>query len=309
MKKDSLWYVAAALLGTAWIFITPARTAPQERHISLSFQGSAEHCSDLQVRSSGEIARANEEFTLQKGEAPSLEVEALERGIIKVRGWDRPDYSVEACKIAAAGDRAGAGQLLGNIKVTRSAGRFSYSGPGGDRDEWRVYFIIHAPKDASLDLETKNGPIDIAQVSGTVKARAANGPIAIRESSGTIQARTVNGPISFSGGGGDVQLNAQNGPISLKLAGDAWNGAQLAASTVNGPLSLSLPERFHSGIRVETSAHAPISCRAGVCASASTNATANQRVLQINGSGGPVRISTEHGPVSVNGAGKVPRVI
>ena len=47
-------------------------------------------------------AQVNEAFTLSKGEAPILELNAAERGHIRVRGWDRADYSVETCKVAAA---------------------------------------------------------------------------------------------------------------------------------------------------------------------------------------------------------------
>ena len=45
-----------------------------------------------------------------------------------------------------------------------------------DDANWQVYFFINAPKDGSVDLETKNGPISVAGMSGTVKVRATNGP-------------------------------------------------------------------------------------------------------------------------------------
>jgi hypothetical protein len=306
MKNETAYLAAAAILSAACL-LTPAFSRADSR-LNITVEGTAEHCADLNVRSDGQVAQAAETFTLQKSEAPTLEVNAPERGLIRVRGWDRPEYSVEACKIAVAGDRAGADQLLQSISISRNAGRFTFTGSGSDAGEWRVYFIVHAPKDASLDLETKNGPVDVGQVSGTVKVRAANGPVSIRDSSGAIQANTINGPISFAGGGGDVRLNAQNGPISLKLEGEAWNGAQLAATTVNGPVSLVLPERFRSGVRVD-SAHGPISCRAGACPGAWTNTGADRRTLQLNGAGNTVTVTTEHGPVSVSGGPKSSRAI
>jgi hypothetical protein len=309
MQKERLCYIGAVLLGAAWLVTPPGRTQARRPHLSMNFEGTADRCSDLRVSSTGEIARSEETFTLTKGESPSLELYAPERGIIRVRGWERPDYSVNACKIAVAEDRATADQLLKSIAISRNAGRFSYTGSATDAGEWQVYFIVHTPKDATLDLETKNGPISVEQVSGTIKARSSNGPVAVRDSSGAIEIRTVNGPIAFSGGGGDVQLNAQNGPISLKPTEDVWNGTRLAAATSNGPVSVVLPERFRSGVRVETSAHTPISCRAGACNGASTNSASGRLTLQMNGSGDTVRVTTEHGPVSVRGGGKSPKVI
>ena len=71
--------------------------------------------------------------------------------------------------------------------------------------------------------------------------------------------------------------------------------------TVNGPLSLALPEKFRSGVRLETSGHGPISCRPSACAAATTDSGLNRRTLQFNGSGDTVRISTVNGPISVSG--------
>ena len=306
MKNDGLYYLASAALCAACLLTPNQAEAAKHRNLSVNFQGSAEHCSDLKVTSDGEVAQANETFTMSKSEAPILELNGIDHGIFKVRGWDQANYSVETCKIAAADDRATAERVVRGISVSRSAGRFTSSGPSDTDANWQVYFIIRAPKDASLDLETKNGPIDIAGVSGMLKVRATNGPISLRDSSGTLDIHTTNGPISFGGGGGEVHLTAQNGPISLDLAGDLWNGSVLEARTVNGPVSVSMADTFHSGVRVETSGHAPVSCAIASCTGAWTD---NGRVIQLNGSQDTIRVSTNNGPVSVHGPRKIGRVI
>jgi len=216
-------------------------------------------------------------------------------------GWDRADYSVETCRIAAAETRGAAEQIARGISVAHTAGRISYSGPAADSTEWMAVFIIHAPRDASLDLEAKNGPIEVRGVNGNVKLRATNGPIAIAECGGSVEAHTTNGPIAFSGDRGEVHLNAQNGPISLKLGAETWNGAQLEARTVNGPLAVSLPENFRSGMRLETSGHTPVSCSAAPCR--------NGRTMQMNGTNDTIRMSTENGPVAIHTAGTGKKII
>ena len=154
------------------------------------------------------------------------------------------------------------------------------------------------------DLQAKNAPISVANVSGVMKVRATNGPISIKDCTGTVDAQTKNGPISFAGEGGEVHLQADNGPISVKVSRDIWNGSLLDARTHNGPMSLVLPEQFRSGVRVEASGQAPMSCRHEACSNAFRNTGDDKQTLQMNGSSETIRVTTGKGPVSVGSAKK-----
>jgi len=233
---------------------------------------------------------------------------AADHGIIKVRGWSQAAYSVDVCKISVAEDRGTAERALSAISVTRSAGHFSFTGPQGYANNWQAYFIVHAPANASLDLQAANGPISVANVNGSIKVRATNGPLSIKDCSGSVDAQTNNGPIAFAGDGGEVRLHAGNGPISVKVSKDLWNGSLLEAQASNGPISLVLPAAFHSGVRVETAGHAPMSCRHEACASAYRNYSGDKQTLQMNGSNETIRVTTVSGPISV-GTDKKPEKI
>jgi hypothetical protein len=309
MKHESLHYLGAAALALAWV-CAPAKTeAAKKRNLSVSLEGSAQHCSDLKVRSDGELARSAETFTLSKSEAPILEIQdSAGHGVLHVRGWDRAEYSIEACKLAVADDRASAEAALRAISVGRNAGRFTTAGPSDVKAHWQLYFIVHAPRDGRLDLETKNGPIDVSGVNGSLKLRASNGPISLKDCAGLVEASAANGPISFTGSGGEVHLIAKNGPISLDLTGEMWNGPQLDARTMNGPISLSLGEVFRSGVRVESDGNSPLSCGAPMCRNAWRNDGSRQKTLQMNGSQDTIRLTTNNGPVSV-GLRKSKRVL
>ncbi len=305
MKNEGVLYVAAAVLSVGWL-MTPGMThAARDRGLNLNIDGNAESCAELKVRSTGETAQVNEAFTLSKGEAPILELNAAERGQIRVRGWDRADYSVETCKVGAAETRAAAEQAARGISVAHSAGRISYTGPATESAEWTAVFIVHAPRDASLNLEAKNGPIEVRGVNGSVKLRASNGPIAVADCGGSVEVHTTNGPIAFTGDRGEVHLNAQNGPIAVNLKTETWNGSQLEARTINGPLAVSLPENFRSGMRLETAGHSPVSCSAAQC----RNAWKDGRTIQMNGSNDTIRLSTENGPVSVHSQRPAKKII
>lgn len=290
--------LGATILAAGLLVTLAAQTRNANHGINISTSGNAQSCADLKVQSNGELAQAAEKFTLGPNEASALEMNGLDHGVIQVRGWTQNSYQVEACKIAAAEDRATAEQTLHGISVTHSAGRFSYSGPGETNARWQVYFFVRTPPNAHVDLETKNGPVSVADVDGSVKLRAANGPIAIRNTTGTIDAESTNGPISYQGESGDVRLQATNGPISIKLANDVWNGAGLNAQTNNGPVSLSIPSSFRSGVRIENDGSSPISCRA--CKAAAESSANGRRVIQMNGASDTVRVSTHNGPISVS---------
>jgi len=297
MKYDA--FLALALLSLA-----PAAHAARNYNLSVN-SNNAEGCADLRATSKdGEVAQINESATLGARELSALELEDnAGRSSVQVRGWDRAEYSVETCRIAVADSKSAAETLARGITVSRSAGRLTTNGPSSTDGNWQVYFIVHAPRNANLDLQTKNGPISVEGVAGNIKVRAVNGPLALKNCGGQIDAHTTNGPISFSGAGGDVILTAQNGPILVDLTGDSWNGRQLDAKTVNGPVSLSIPENYRSGVRLQTSGHAPLSCNVAACRSVVTDlrSSSESRTIQLNGSADTVRVQTSNGPVSVNG--------
>jgi len=302
--------VLAAFAVTAACARRPALAQPRSGGVDLTIEASrgAERCSDLRVRARGELAQATENFTLSKSQAPTLALRGLSHTAFHVRGWDRADYAVELCKFSAASSRSEADRLLRSIAVNRSGARFTATGPDRDR-EWQAVFFVHAPKDASVDVESGNGPVAAIGVSGRLNVRANNGPLSLDNCSGTIDAETINGPISMNGGAGDIHLRASNGPISLTLADTVWNGSQLEAGTENGPLIVTLPGGFHSGLRLETSGRSPISCDADICRNARTEGNRFFPRLVQAGSGDVIRLSTHNGPVSVSNRGRRARIV
>jgi DUF4097 and DUF4098 domain-containing protein YvlB len=100
-----------------------------------------------------------------------------------------------------------------------------------------VSFEIIAPADTNLDsIETVNGEIEIAGISGDVSADTTNGDINISDLRGNLEADTVNGSVeaSFAVLGGDQRISAEtvNGRIQLRLPENA--SAKVDAGTVNG---------------------------------------------------------------------------
>jgi DUF4097 and DUF4098 domain-containing protein YvlB len=265
--------------------------------------GPASDCSDLHIEFRNEPAiLETEERTLSKSDARVLRVSELENGGIQLQGWDKDVYSVMACKVADAA-RGDAKQLLSEIKLSVQGGQVSVTGPARHKDhnDWTVFLLIRTPRAAEVELRAHNGPVSLYKVDGKITAWGTSGPISMADCTGEADISAVNGPISYSGAGGKLRLHTENGPISVALNSANWSGSGLVADAVNGPLTLSVPSGFQSSFLVESNGHSPISCHARVCDEARKTWDDEHRRIEY-GSGTPViRLSTENGPISVNG--------
>ena len=133
-------------------------------------------------------------------------------------------------------------------------------------------------------------------------ARTTNGPINLANVSGTVTARAQNGPVKFVGSTGAVDLETQNGPIGVRLDGERWTTGSLTAHAQNGPVKVEVPQNFASGVRVESSTHAPWKCRGTACESAKRSWDDGSRWIELGRGPVAVRVATVNGPVAVDWA-------
>jgi hypothetical protein len=281
-----------------------SRSHRRSMSISVDDDEDITRCDQIRVTFDNDGAARGEEAVAVAG-LRSLRVDAARNGGIHVTGWDRADYSVTACKAAMS-----FGSTLSGVHARVDGDKVTAVGPD-DNDDWVVYFLVRAPRGATLTLHSSNGGISLQRVNGTVTASAHNGPISLKETGGSIDAHTQNGPISLAGGSGRMKLDAQNGPISVKLSGNDWNGEGLDARTQNGPLSLRLPASYRSGVVVESDGRSPFSCKGSACRSAKRAYDNDNdgddeeefggrlRRVELGGATAVVRMSTVNGPVSV----------
>lgn len=301
-----------SLIGAAVLVTLPATARGESPvNVSIDVDRGVETCPDIRVRyDERDAERAEDSFTLAGGATP-LSVRLPENSSIRVIGGSGDEFAVTVCKFARRAAE------LEAIRVSPDASGMAFRGPSSR--EWMVFLIVHAPGNAALDLEAKNGsigvkdiagrvsarttngPIDLEGCSGPLDANAENGPISLERCSGAGAARAVNGPIDFSGSRGTYKLETKNGPISVELEGNRWEGGGLDGHAVNGPLSLKISDDYRSGVRVDMAGHGPVSCPSQVCRSARRQSNEDSRSLEFGESGSDpvIRLSTENGPVSV----------
>jgi len=231
-----------------------------------------------------------EEVTRVRG-LRSLSVTPPKNGGVYVYGTDDSTYSVKACKAVREGDA--------NMLTTRLRGNELTADMPDDDVKGVVYFIVRTPRNASLELESQNGPLAVRNFSGTLNAHTQNGPLSLEDVTGSITAEANNGPITFSGRSGVVKLDTHNGPLSIHLDGTSFDGS-LDAHSKNGPLTLHLPSRYRSGVVVDADGHGPITCRAAGCHDARRSWDDDEsRRIELGSGATVVRLSVGNGPLSI----------
>lgn len=221
------------------------------------------------------------EFTVSP-DGGTVVVDGGPNGGISVEGWDRNEIQVRAKVQAWTRDGDDPEDLVSQIRI-ETGGTIRADGPdmrgGRSRDAgWAVNFELMVPARSDLALETVNGGIEIANVSGAVEFRAVNGGIRLAAVSGDVSGRTTNGG------------------LQVDLEGDRWDGAGLDVETTNGGVELSIPADYQAELTTGTvnggfEIDFPITIQGRI----------NRRRIttELNGGGPPIRVVTTNGGVTV----------
>ncbi|MDP9268008.1 MAG: hypothetical protein M3P27_06730 [Acidobacteriota bacterium] len=244
---------------------------------------------------------AEEARTLKPSEfAGGLDVRAPQNGGVLVRGWDKNEVLVKACKAVAAYEEGEAKGLLSELKLVVSGNQIRVTGPESTDDRRSVvHFLINVPRNIKLTMDAHNGPLTARDVFGTISATTVNGPVSIYRCSGEITAEATNGPVSVTRSSGNIRVRTQNGPLDIELNGSEWSGPGLDASAQNGPIKLRIPPNYKSGVEVSSRGHSPFHCATDACSGAHKDWDDSNKSVHLGGQTTVVRMSTVNGPVSI----------
>jgi hypothetical protein len=135
-----------------------------------------------------------------------------------------------------------AGGLKILTKYPRQADNF-FSWLAGDKANYSVSYTLDIPRDSNLGIETVNGHIEVADVSGNLRLETTNGRIEVTRCRGAIDAETTNGGIKAEllavTGGKSMHFETTNGSIHVR--GPRNLAATIDAENSNGSISTELP--------------------------------------------------------------------
>ena len=170
-----------------------------------------------------------------------IELENI-NGSVHISGWDRNEVKVDAVKYADTKER------LDEAKIEVDSGKDYLSirtrypdhdntwNSGSHHNPASVEYTLTVPRTARLDeMKLINGALDVAGVSGEVRASCINGRLEARDLAGQTHLSTINGRLEARFdklAGREVELNSVNGSVELTIPSDSQ--AEIEASTVSG---------------------------------------------------------------------------
>ena len=295
------------VLPLAILILSPLAFAADGKHYTniTSNNSDSDDCQDhLKMYSDDKPAQARSEETITLANHP-LRVTASRNGGISVKNWDKQEFQVKICRVAAAMTESEAQQVLVKIRLNSQNGAVSVDGPDANSDDynnhdysWSAVLIIRAPVGSTMDLNSQNGGISLNRVSANVTAHSQNGGITLRETTGKMDVEARNGGISIKDCGGNVKATVQNGGLSIEL-GESWKGEGLDAKTHNGGLVVSLPKNFQSSLEVASSGHSGMICQSEACDGGQRTWDDNGRIFKIGNSAPVIHASTVNGGIVI----------
>lgn len=163
-------------------------------------------------------------------------------GDVHISSWDRNEVKVDAVKYADSKEQ------LDEAKIEVDAGkdyvsiRTKYPGHdhsfnwGSHNNPASVEYTLTVPRNVRLDeINLVNGALDVAGVTGEVRASCVNGRLNAKNLSGRAKLSTVNGRLEASFNqlaSTSIEMNSVNGGIGLTIPSDS--NASIEANTVSG---------------------------------------------------------------------------
>ncbi|HEU4416359.1 MAG TPA: hypothetical protein VFT65_16340 [Candidatus Angelobacter sp.] len=233
----------------------------------------------------------------------ALTITAEHNGGIQVTTWDKPEIGLKLCKQVAANDEGEARKLLAATHLEINGSNISISAPGEDDYSLGTLLLVQAPRNATLNLNVRNGGVSLNRFIGTAEAHAENGGISFSHSSGKLTAQAENGGISIKDCGGDVSAKVENGGIALTLP-EHWEGKGLEAHSQNGGLVVSIPKNFAGGLEITASEHTSMICKDEACSSGERTWDSGHKMFRMGGSNPQVRATTENGGIVIQQRGQ-----
>lgn len=167
------------------------------------------------------------------GATSVIDVDGGQNGGVSVKGWDRNDILVREQIQTWAPTESEAAGMVSQVSVRTAGGQIRADAPDFGSDHgWAVSYEIFVPHHMNVKLNTHNGGVHLADVSGDIQFTAVNGGAHLARLAGNVHGKT------------------QNGGLHIQLAGNRWDGSQLDTETQNGGVHIDMPENYSA--RVET---------------------------------------------------------
>jgi len=208
----------------------------------------------------------------------TVSIEGLRNGGISVTGASTSDITVKTRIRATGRSQSEARDIASQVRTVIRGDEVYVDGPRyNDDNQWNAEIIATIPAKSDLRAGTRNGPMYIKGLTGTLDLQTSNGPMTLTDLQGNVRART------------------SNGPLSITLTGSKWDGGGLDARTTNGPLTINVPDGYNAHLEAGTT-NGPVVLGFPI----TVVGRINRDISTDLGSGGAtIRATTTNGPLSI----------
>src|SRR5262245_37785747 len=124
----------------------------------------------------------------------AIGIDGRQNGGVVVKGWDQNQVLIRARVQTAAPTAEEAAELAKQVRIETAGAKIHASGPESNKNlRWDVSYEVFVPRRSDLSVETHNGGIVIADVSGNIDFNATNGGVVLRKVGGNVRGSTTNG--------------------------------------------------------------------------------------------------------------------
>jgi len=229
-------------------------------------------------------------------------------GDIVITPWDNNMVSFTAKKWVKASNSRVAKRVFKEIKVVaEKRGNkvvvnteypenkgFLLSFLPGRHWEFKVDYQVFVPRKVFLEVESKNGDIEVGEIIGGVYLSTRNGYISGKGISGKIDVSSRNGDITLRSIVGSVSANTRNGNIEVDFS-RLTSTENLSFFSQNGEIILTLPpdvkaKLYLSSENGEISSNFPLKVE-----------KVGRKILkgEVNGGGVTIKVKTRNGDIRI----------
>jgi hypothetical protein len=111
---------------------------------------------------------------------------------------------------------------------------------------------VRMPKGADLQIDTSNGAVSLAAISGTVQVHTSNAAISARDLDGRCVLTTSNGLVEASGRFQSLDIRSTNAGVTARAQPGSRMQTGWSVSTTNGGIELSVPTDLKANLTAGT---------------------------------------------------------
>lgn len=169
-----------------------------------------------------------------------------------------------------------------------------------DLSDQDVLFDVRlvVPTGANLEVLVGNGPVEVADLTGSVEIRTDNGAVDVKNVTGDVIAKTSQRAISITDVTGAVSADTTEADIDLRL--NPGESGRVSASTTTGQIRLMVPKTTSARVMLLSESG---TVTANLNGFAVTDVSTSAGFLEgtLNGGGGAIELKSLSGEISFLG--------